>query len=225
MGIRRNGFYTRGYKTTEEIYDMTGMRIGDTVFDTSRKERRIYDGAVWVTGNMITKTFVKSSYQIFGDGISYEDTAKCGQMVAYWAVGLSNSSGAYVMSLYGSNGGNVENAIGIMQFPMAKSYGTPYVAAAVQYSGEALIQTTALSNASVGSYVVPSATEVHGGFPGNYWVFFGRSSRDAIRNIGQVGVYTAGWQFTTNVTSSTIPKGYEGTITLGKAVIRFSETN
>ena len=62
MGILRNGFYSRGYKTTEQIYDMTGMRNGDTVFDTTRKERRVYDGEVWVSGNMITKSFQPETY-------------------------------------------------------------------------------------------------------------------------------------------------------------------
>jgi hypothetical protein len=224
MGILRNGFYTRGYKTTEEIYDMTEMRYGDTVFDTTRKERRIYDGAVWVTGNMITKTFQVQINSTYGGGIFYWDTAKCGQLVSYYAVGAGNPTGQKVSSLYGTNSGNVENGIGVMQFPIQRSYGES-LAAAVQYSGEAFIQTQGTSFPSPGSYVVPYTVLDIGGFPGNYWQLWGKSTRDLVRGPGQIGVYTAGWNFTTNVTSATTPKGYEGTITLGRAVIRFGETN
>ena len=54
MGVLTKGFYTRGSKTTTEIAALTGMSPGDTVFDTDRKERRVYDGDNWVTGNQLS---------------------------------------------------------------------------------------------------------------------------------------------------------------------------
>ena len=224
MGILRNGFYTRGYKTTEQIYDMLGMRIGDTVFDTSRKERRIYDGNNWVSGNMISKTFITQSYT-GSDSITYRDTAKCGQIVGYWTTGLSNATGIYTASLGGSNGGNVENAIGVMQFPINRSYGQSYVPSVVQYAGEAFIQTDVIPNGFQGSYIVPITTPAQGGVPGNYYYLFGRSGKDLVRNIGQVGVYTGGSPVLITVASGTTPSGYTGTMALALGVIRFGETN
>jgi hypothetical protein len=54
MGLTTKGFYTRGSKTSAEIGLMTGMVSGDTVFDTTRRERRVYDGFNWVSGNQIS---------------------------------------------------------------------------------------------------------------------------------------------------------------------------
>jgi hypothetical protein len=54
MGILRNGYYTRGYKNETEIGNLTGMKTGDTVFDTTNSFRRIYDGFNWVSGNQIS---------------------------------------------------------------------------------------------------------------------------------------------------------------------------
>jgi hypothetical protein len=54
MGNLRKGFYTRGNKTTSEIAALTGMAAGDTVFDTNRQERRVFDGDNWVSGNQIS---------------------------------------------------------------------------------------------------------------------------------------------------------------------------
>ncbi len=223
MGILRKGFYTRGYKSTEEIYDMTSMRIGDTVFDTSRKERRVYDGANWVTGNMISKTFITQTYT-GSDLITYLDSAKCGQLVAYWSVGASNGAGIYVASLYGANGGNVENGIGVIQFPVSRSYGQSYVPTVVQYAGEAYIQTDNLNSGYPGSYVVPVSLPTRGGVPGNYWIAFGRANKDIVRYAQQIGVYTTE-PIVYTLTSTTSPKGYTGTTGIAKAVIKFAETN
>jgi len=214
MGILRNGYYTRGYKTTEEIYDLTGMRYGDTVFDTTRKERLIYDGNVWVSGNMIGKIWGGSS--INTGGITYTDTAKCGQMVGY----LSNQ---YMVSVNWSTFVNVENGIGIMQFPINKSYGDSSVRkVAVQYSGQAYVWAN-----NTGSFVgqfVTAVPSVLGGTAGNYYIWAGRAGKDVTSGIGQVGVWTVA---PTNVviSSDTTPKGYTGTIPIGKAFIRFGETN
>lgn len=54
MGVLRNGYYTRGYKTETEIGNLTGMKTGDSVFDTTNSFRRIYDGFNWVSGNQIS---------------------------------------------------------------------------------------------------------------------------------------------------------------------------
>lgn len=215
MGILRNGFYSRGYKTTEQIYDMTGMRYGDTVFDTTRKERRIYDGAVWVSGNMITKSFQPETY---GSSPSYLDSAKCGQIVGYY---LFAASGEQCKSVAGTGGGNIENAIGIMQFPISRSYGS-FLPAAVQYSGDAYVWSNSTGSAK-GQYLnlAPSG---QGGTAGNYWIFFGRAGKDVSRAPGQFGVWTVD-PTTVTVASTTSPSGYTGTIALGKANIRFTETN
>ncbi len=219
MGILRNGFYTRGYKTTEQIYDMTGMRNGDTVFDTTRKERRVYDGSNWVTGNMISKTFKRNDYV---GTITYLDTAKCGQIVGYYTIGAGNPTGTAVASVGGSNGGNIENSIGVMQFPISRSYGTTDVPAAVQYSGDAYVWSNAIGSAK-GQYLnlAPSS---QGGVAGNYWIFYGQAGKDVSRAPGQFGVWTVDPNVVT-VASTTSPRGYTGTIALGKANIRFTETN
>lgn len=54
MGILRNGFYTRGYKTQLEIESLTNMVQGDTVYDTTNSFRKVYDGFNWVSGNQIS---------------------------------------------------------------------------------------------------------------------------------------------------------------------------
>jgi hypothetical protein len=195
---------------------MTGMRNGDTVFDTTRKERRVYDGAVWVTGNMITKTFQTESYAY--PGVTYLDSAKCGQIVGYY---LSVANGSHCKSVAGTGGGNIENSIGILQFPIGRSYGQS-LPAAVQYSGDAYVWSNSIGSAK-GQYL-NLATFATGGTPGNYWIFFGRAGKDVSRAPGQFGVWTVD---PTNVTvaSTTSPSGYTGTIALGKANIRFTETN
>ena len=149
MGILRNGFYTRGYKTTEQIYDMIGMRYGDTVFDTTRKEKRVYDGNNWVSGNMISKSFLRNDYGI--GGITYKDTAKSGQMVGYYTGSLDGSE---VKSTNGSGGGGNENAIGFMQFPINRSYGIGPLPAAVQYSGEGFVWLANSGANTLGQYVI-----------------------------------------------------------------------
>ncbi len=216
MGILRNGFYSRGYKTTEEIYALTGMRYGDTVFDTTRDERRVYDGSVWVTGSMIGKAWAGAS---FSGTHLYKDTAKCGQMVGYnpnqpWSVNSVND-------LNGST--NIENGIGIMQFPINKSYGDGVATtAAVQYSGQAYVWAD-----STGSFVgqfVTAVPYVLGGATGNYYIWAGRAGKNVTANPSQVGVWSVA---PTNVviSSNTTPSGYTGTIPIGRAIIRFGETN
>lgn len=213
MGILRNGFYSRGYKTTEEIYALTGMRIGDTVFDTTRDERRIYDGDVWVTGSMITKIWGGAS---FNNGtITYRDTAKCGQMVSI----SSNNVIQSVNDFAGTT--NIENGIGIMQFPINKSYGgNPKTA--VQYSGQAYAWADSTGN-FVGQFVT-GLPNVLGGTVGNYYIWAGRAGKNVTAGVGQVGVWTVA---PTNVvvSSDTTPLGYTGTIPIGRAFIRFGETN
>lgn len=213
MGILRNGFYSRGYKTTEQIYDMTGMRNGDTVFDTTRKERRVYDGEVWVSGNMITKSFQPETY---GSLPSYLDSGKCGQIVGYY---LYIANGSQCKSVAGTAGGNIENSIGVMQFPIGRTYGS-LVPAAVQYSGDAYVWASD-AGSSKGRYVNLAPT-INGGVPGNYWIFLGRAGKDVSRAPGQFGVWTVD---PTTVTVSSSSGGYTGTILVGKANIRFTEIN
>jgi len=215
MGIVRNGFYTRGYKTTEQIYDMTGMRYGDTVFDTTRDERLVYDGDVWVTGSMIGKSFSNTATTV--GSITYLDTAKCGQMVGYQT---SYASGLQVKSTGGAFGGNVENAIGHMQFPVGRSYGSAAVPAALQYSGHAYVWADSTGN-FVGQYVM-LATNVNGGVPGNYYSWVGRNKKEVTPGIAQVGCWSIA---PTNIIVSSTDGGFTGTIPIGKAFIRFGETN
>ena len=212
MGILRNGFYSRGYKTTEQIYDMTGMRYGDTVFDTTRKERRVYDGSNWVTGNMISKTFRTTLYG------SYLDSGKCGQVVGYCT---AIPGGTDVKSTGGQDGGNIQNAIGVMQFPIGRSYGINSPAA-LQYSGDAYVWSNNTGSAK-GQYLT-LLNPTSGGTAGNYWSFNGQAGKYVSRAPGEFGVWTVD-PTTVTVTSTTSPSGYTGTIALGKANIRFTETN
>lgn len=54
MGLLTKGFYSRGNKTTLQISQLTGMVAGDTVFNTDREERLVYDGDEWISGNQIS---------------------------------------------------------------------------------------------------------------------------------------------------------------------------
>lgn len=218
MGILRNGFYTRGYKTTEEIYDMIGMRYGDTVFDTTRKEKRVYDGQVWVSGNMIAKSFKRNDYVI--GSITYKDTAKSGQMVGYYTGSLDGSE---VKSTNGSSGGGNENAIGFMQFPINRSYGIGPLPAAVQYSGEGFVWLANSGANTLGQYVIPQTPPTYGGVPGNYYYFVGFNNSNVSPNPNEVGVYMYASPAATVVTSSS--GGFTGSIYINKASIRFGEIN
>lgn len=55
MGILRIGGYTYGNDSYANIIALTGMSVGDTVFDTDHHQKRIYDGDNWVHGNQITQ--------------------------------------------------------------------------------------------------------------------------------------------------------------------------
>jgi hypothetical protein len=99
MGILRNGYYTRGYKTETEIGNLTGMKTGDSVFDTTNSFRRIYDGFNWVSGNQIsleTRGIPGAGNQLNG-AISRPSTL----------VDLAVASGR--------NPDNVSNCIGVLQ--------------------------------------------------------------------------------------------------------------
>ena len=223
MGILRNGFYTRGYKTTEEIYDMLGMRYGDTVFDTTRKEKRVYDGQVWVSGNMITKSFVFGGTVI--GGIEYKDSAKSGQMVGY-RVNPLNPGDQVISTGFPSSGGGNENAIGFMQFPINRSYGNSIsstVWGAVQYSGEGFVWLANSGANTLGQYVVAQTPPTYGGVPGNYYYFVGFNNSNVSPNPNEVGVYTYASPAATVVTSSS--GGFTGSIYINKALIRFGEIN
>jgi len=108
-----------------------------------------------------------------------------------------------------------------MQFPINKSYGTN-PKSAIQYSGQAYVWAQN-SGSYVGQYVtaVPLST---GGVPGNYYIFSGWAGKNVTSGVGQVGVWTVN-PVATVISSDTTPKGYTGTINLGKAFIRFGETN
>ena len=206
MGILTNGFYTRGYKTTEEIYDLTGMRAGDTVFDTTRKERRVYDGNLWVSGNMITRVFKTTQYLS-----TYTDYAKAGQNVGFYT-GVDDNS-QEIKSALGSFGPTSQSIIGLIQCPIHRSYGnnTPV---AVQYSGEGYVWAHTSGNWR-GRYIIPFA-------PANVTVPFanvGWNDDQVSQVLNLIGV------FTTNPVATTVSVGpFTGPVYFAKGFIRPSES-
>jgi len=206
MGILRNGFYTRGYKTTEEIYDLIGMRFGDTVFDTTRKERLVYDGHLWVSGNMITKNFQSSSY-----AGGYIDYVKAGQNVGFYT-GTNNNS-QEIKSALGLLGPTSQSMIGIVQCPKNRSYGNN-TWVTVQYSGEGFVWAHASGNWR-GRYIIPLA-------PANSTVPFanvGWNDDQVSQVLNLIGVYT------TNPVATTVSVGpFTGTAYFAKGFIRPSES-
>jgi hypothetical protein len=138
MGILRNGYYTRGYKTETEIGNLIGMKTGDTVFDTTNSFRRIYDGFNWVSGNQIsleTRGIPSGGNQLNG-AISRPSTL----------VDLAVASGR--------NPENLSNCIGVLQTTLVG--GVPIGNKAnIQYSNIA----NATTNGSVtrGQYAAISA--------------------------------------------------------------------
>lgn len=55
MGLLTRGTTTFGNKTTAQIDALTGMSEGDTVFDTTLKRYRAYDGLGWAGDNIIVQ--------------------------------------------------------------------------------------------------------------------------------------------------------------------------
>jgi hypothetical protein len=106
MGILRKGYYTRGYKTFTQIGDLTGMKQGDTVFDTTFSFRRIYDGFNWVSGSQISiesRGIPSGGNQINGS-VSRPST-------------LVNNSVASA-NFIGTTGIYTSNSIGVIQTPI-----------------------------------------------------------------------------------------------------------
>jgi len=55
MALLTRGGTTFGNRTTAQIDALTGMAEGDTVFDTSLKRYRVYDGLGWAGDNIIVQ--------------------------------------------------------------------------------------------------------------------------------------------------------------------------
>lgn len=51
MGFLSKGSYAYGNRSYTDILALTGMSLGDNVFDTTYSYERIYDGDNWVHGN------------------------------------------------------------------------------------------------------------------------------------------------------------------------------
>ncbi len=140
MGLATKGFYTRGNKTTSQIASLVGMVSGDTVFDTSRKERLVYNGSRWISGNQIT--FITrgitpgSGNQLVGAASIFSDQD------------FSINSGISTT--------NDENIIGCIQGPLGTSY---LIGASVvlQYRGAGLVANSAVA-VTPGQYIDLSST-------------------------------------------------------------------
>lgn len=55
MGLLTRGNTTYGNRTTAQIDALTGMSEGNTVFDTSLKRYRVYDGLGWAGDNIVVQ--------------------------------------------------------------------------------------------------------------------------------------------------------------------------
>jgi hypothetical protein len=143
MGNLRNGYYTRGYKTETEIGNLTGMKAGDSVFDTTNSFRRIYDGNNWVSGNQISL----ETRGIPG-GLGNQLNGSLSRPSTLVDIAVSSSGNG----LSGTSD-NRSNSIGVLQTTLVG--GVPVGnKALIQYSNIANIQC----NGSVtrGRYLVPS---------------------------------------------------------------------
>jgi hypothetical protein len=143
MGNLRNGYYTRGYKTSTEIGNLTGMKTGDTVYDTTNSFRRIYDGFNWVSGNQISF----ETRGIPGAGNQLNGSLSRPSTLVDFAISSSGNG------LSGTSN-NLSNSIGVLQTTLAGGV-TIGDKALIQYSNIANIQC----NGTVvrGRIAIPSA--------------------------------------------------------------------
>jgi hypothetical protein len=124
MGLSSKGFYSRGNKTSAQIESLTDMTSGDTVFDTTRQERRVYDGFNWVSGNQIS---LLSRGVTAGGGTNQ----LCGAACAFGDQDLAVISGVATA--------NNENVIGSLQTSAPGVAVTIGNYAIVQYRGAGFI--------------------------------------------------------------------------------------
>lgn len=54
MGVLAKGGYTYGNKTWTQIKAITGAQVGDTVFDTTYRKRRMWDGDNFIHGHSVS---------------------------------------------------------------------------------------------------------------------------------------------------------------------------
>lgn len=54
MGVLAAGGYTHGNKTWTQIKAITGAKVGDTVFDTTYRKRRMWDGDNFIHGHSVS---------------------------------------------------------------------------------------------------------------------------------------------------------------------------
>jgi hypothetical protein len=126
MGLVSKGFYSRGNKTSTEIESLTGMSSGDTVFDTTRQERRVYDGFNWVSGNQVS---------LISRGVTAGGTNQlCGAACAFADQDFS--------VLSGTSTNNNENIIGSLQTSAPGISVTVGNYAIIQYRGAGFIANT-----------------------------------------------------------------------------------
>ncbi len=135
MGLLTKGMYSRGNKDTAQIAALTGMVAGDTVFDTDREERQVYDGNVWISGNQI--------------GAITRGQTPGGDEQLTGAASIISDQNFAVQS--GNSSANDENIIGCVQGVLGSSYDIgSYVI--IQYRGLGYAATT-LNTVNSGQYM------------------------------------------------------------------------
>lgn len=113
MGVIKAGRYKYGYKTevTLETFNPGTQVVGDTVFDTTRGKRRIWDGYNWATPNGKSIQYSTTESVNTGDAIQADDvgnlnvrrtqgTAALESLVGFIAVGGSITAGDYKLIEY-----------------------------------------------------------------------------------------------------------------------------
>lgn len=140
MGLLTKGMYSRGNKTTSQIAALTGMVAGDTVFDTDREERQVYDGNVWISGNQI--------------GVITRGQTPGGLEQITGAASIISDQNFTIQS--GISSTNDENIIGCLQGVLGTSYNIgSYVI--IQYRGLGYAATAA-NTVNSGQYMDLSGT-------------------------------------------------------------------
>lgn len=160
MGLLTKGMYSRGNKTTSQIAALTGMVAGDTVFNTDREERQVYDGNVWISGNQI--------------GLITRGQTPDGLEQITGAASIISDQNFAVQSGTGFVSTNDENIIGCMQGVLGTSYSIgSYVI--IQYRGLGYAATT-INTVTSGQYVDLSVTR-------------GRANGNASPSVGTFGIW------------------------------------
>lgn len=229
MGILTNGFYTRGYKSSNQLLNMTGEAFQDTVFNTDTKQRLIYNGTSWVAGNQISLSYLQIEAPL---GPSSTPTFT-GAVV--FPAPISDTSGDFSIIVKGlvTTIDNL-NTVGVIQpryenpNPLFVNQSTTQV---IQYSGLSNILydgVTGTISGVQGKWINRSTTPsaIPPGY--DYTPMYGRASYNFVSTVGTIGFWVTTPQVLTYVYSDGNifdPTYYTAVYGMGIGLISLLETS